>query len=470
MANTFRTGSQLTNLAPSNPTFFYDADLAHQFEAGDVGTVIQFTGGTNVIPTFCYIDTVYPAYIDGKTVIQVTPLQGMGYPTDGVTGTTDGTWSIEEGITDGGGVEGSNLVQYRGDVKCFHDPDSPIDLVAALGAEITVASSSDGQAMPQTIFVARTFPDWPGGTGYAQMVQTEPVAGSTSPTALLRGGVWSITRPAPDVPVNDPVVAFVGAVKLLLIGDSVTLTNDLFVGILTEALPNAASIVVDNMGVGSSRADTWQPGSANYIAAVAAANATGSTVCQIALGINDVNVGQSPAYIIAGIQAIIDGLWADVPTLETVMVQDIPSPIGATTQTFVDALSAADFGAGAVLGTMGVYAIFEAYPYLLYDPLHPNFAGKTYLSREWLTGLLPVITGEPTQAPDNLQWNQSIATETLTQYDHWLDPETGSPTKTVTVINSGESYPIQPVNGRAYRAVAVANGVKAIGYFTGKGL
>lgn len=81
-----------------------------------------------------------------------------------------------------------------------------------------------------------------------------------------------------------------------------------------------------------------------------------------------------------------------------------------------------------------------------------------------------VVTQGPDQSPDNLQWNQSTALETLTQYDHWLEPDTGAVTKTVTTILSGDNYPLQPENGRAYRAIAVAAGIQDVAYFESLGL
>lgn len=74
-------------------------------------------------------------------------------------------------------------------------------------------------------------------------------------------------------------------------------------------------------------------------------------------------------------------------------------------------------------------------------------------------------------APDNLQWNQSVALEDLTQFERWIDPVTGDPvTPTVTPIVMGDLYPIQPVNGRAYKVVDVSVGTLEVAFFEVQGL
>jgi hypothetical protein len=110
-----------------------------------------------------------------------------------------------------------------------------------------------------------------------------------------------------------------------------------------------------------------------------------------------------------------------------------------------------------------------------YDGLHPTYPGgpgsEDGVGTVKISDALAIALGlASAQAPDNLQWNQSIAPEALTQYEHWHTPGLGEEFKFVTPIGIGEVYPQQPINGRAYRAVAVARGVRDVAYFEGQGL
>ncbi len=368
--NDLVTGSNLTTLSGFT---HYLYDDVNPFTADSVWRVLVITGGPGFTPGAYRINGITVGY-GGHNIIDLLPSDPA--PLD----STGGEWHYEIGVTDGDGSFGTNLTALNSPAGYYYDPDSPIS--SDMRGAILRVSGGVGFT-PGDYTVTDYNPDYGGlelaylgsiSTGYAYGASWEKIYGDVIPTPAVNSG-------------------FTGAIKLLLIGDSITANQgSTTAAALSAQYPNAASVAVLNHGVGGSRSTNWLIGDAsnNLNTAIAAANTAGVTTASIMLGSNDFGDGMSQATHIANIQAIRNSLFANVPTLTKVVLQEQPWAVGDDSLLH-SYFTAYNTVAGAIQGASSAatnFAFFEANPQMLSGGLHPHAAALGQVNYSWLLGLV----------------------------------------------------------------------------------
>ena len=378
--NTFLTGTGLQSEPGFDQLLF---NLPEQFTDHNLFRyhVLTIESGNNLVPGLYTINNLNE--YNGHHLLTLAQIAEQPWPF--YTGpSNDGVWSIEFGITDGEGERGTNLIELFGYTGVAYDPDSPINYLV-IGAVVTITDSNGSN--PVNTKVTNTNPNF-GGRFLAWFA---PLSGEPSLPIGFAGLRWVISVPAPNINRIAAIPDFTASIRMMFIGDSITeQSNTQALDRLTEIFPSASSIISRNRGVGGSKTFDWEPGDANYDNAVAQAVSDGTTIVSIMLGTNDVAaVDFNVTTSISSLQNLLDNLWADIPTLQFILVNDIPSPQGANAEAYNALIPSV--GHGATIGSMGVYGWFTEYLEWLPDTVHPDFTGRTYLVEEWLRGLIGPI-------------------------------------------------------------------------------
>lgn len=149
-----------------------------------------------------------------------------------------------------------------------------------------------------------------------------------------------------------------------------------------------------NMGVGGSSTTDWLPGTANYIAALAAFRLEGVTYINLMLGTNNTASAKlTPAATYGSeLRQIAEGFRADLPCLTGIMIH-YPATAheggsnggDALMQIYFPEIDAICNDAFYVRGDTTAYAAFEAAPgtYKPGDNLHPVQIGHDFLADAW---------------------------------------------------------------------------------------
>lgn len=375
------SGSALRVLSGYSDNQFYDD--GSPFLASHSKHYIEVSGGTGLAAGPYRLSNLTSVFGHGTYT-----LQGPNASTTIVAAGTSGcSWTLHIGGASTLGIAGTNFSPFYNNY--WYDPDSQFKQ-AAIGAVIKITGG-----IGFTNGSLYTISDWIGNVVGLDCVTLFANKGYTMPSlSTCRNGRWDIVElPGPYFASESAPVqtSYTGSVKLLFVGDSITIAQ--FYQMTAELLrvfPNASSRVNTNKGVAGSTLQQWQPGQTYYNSAVTSANAAGSTVCSIMLGTNNSGVGSGgAAALIPLYQTLVDGLFADIPTLTKIILQYVTSPSGAAFTTTLNA-NLPSVGHGVIMGNLDAYNIFAA-NHQLFDPdlIHPNAIGKYVLAKSWLKQLVP---------------------------------------------------------------------------------
>lgn len=374
----------------SQPNYLFDGTNANAFSADSVGHVIGVTvSGTT---TYYLIQAYYAGVGMGgqgtNNAIYVSRAPGSA-PTTGMRGAE---WSYTTGTKPFTMDGGTNLIHYGGGF--YYDPDGMIP-PDSTGRKITISGGTGFSAGTYTITA-----QYATGFDNGWLVYLNKDSDNTLPSATngnlgsVRGATWAFAAGGVRMPPIIPEAAYTGAAKGLGIGDSITNGNTRMLAVLQAKFPNASAVTWTNAAVSGSTSSEWVPGTANFVAAVAAGNANSCNFATICLGANDSTTQVPSATFLANIQLLVKGLFASIPTLQYIIVHGtLYTTDGARDLASLRAYRAAirNVGYGAMIGSLESYALFQEAPRLLSDGVHPGDGGAELLARLWVVGIAEAL-------------------------------------------------------------------------------
>jgi lysophospholipase L1-like esterase len=151
------------------------------------------------------------------------------------------------------------------------------------------------------------------------------IADSTSPTAQTLVAFCAV-QTAPST------------LQLLWVGDSITANlSEIQTGFSTAlvSMSPLRTVVHTNAGVAGTTSSNWANNVSNCLSnAISAANTAGCTVCMLMLGTNDSHIGPTTAAAYAAnIQSVCTQLFAGIPTLKQIILNEPPTPVYVNTIT-----------------------------------------------------------------------------------------------------------------------------------------
>jgi lysophospholipase L1-like esterase len=450
-------------------------DAVNEFTADAVGHVINISGGSGFTAGPYSVNTFSAAVPLGggqgtHNVVQICAYNSntVGPGTNTATG---GAWNyvIQAG---GNGLAGSNLTAWQRDTgfTYYFDPDAPVD-PSMNGATITIAGT---QYTSGTYTISGLLTAWnTAAQGVQNLIQIATLSGhEPTSTQFATGGTW-IKAGGAVIPTPTVNPAFTGAIKVGLIGTSITaLLAGSPAAALTIQYPNASSVTVSVQGQSGSVSADWLIGApSGYLtSAIAAFNADAVTIVNVELGANDSKTtGQvSTATFITTVQAICASLFANVPTLQRVYLQEqsyiVPGSFGVWDSTSNTAMQAY-FAAYATISTSQIiqgvsnsntnFAFFQSNQQLLRDGVHPTMSGFAEYTYTWLTsfegysisvpaaGVYTVTSNFAFQTGDFVTLGSSAGTITVTAAGATITGNTSNSVETQPA-NAATSYTFKP--------------------------
>lgn len=409
------SGTNLTSWTSFPDRLF---DPVQEFTADCIGHIINISGGTGFTAGQYAIASFNASQNMGAqgthAVIQLSSAAASGAASGGTYG-----WLLGNGGT---GLSGNNLISWVTAPAWVYDPDAVINSQVN-GGVITLSGGTNFNAGTYNVTAFQT------GTNLGNQGSQNIALFNTSPRTAVGfsyGGVWAKTG-GTTIPTPTVQSSYTGSVNVVFIGDSITFDaagvpsstpvttgsgGSLWYALHTQ-YPNASSISYISQGYPGTKTTDWLPSamggssSNNFYTAVAAAVANGCNIVSLMIGTNDAGVsGTSSATYLANLQTIVSALWANIPGLKAIVLQEQPALMngtGGTANTTANTLlqayvagysaitNATKGFSSAVTATITNYAFFLANPQAMSDGIHPNAAGFGELYYTWLQSMINAV-------------------------------------------------------------------------------